>query len=44
MLTLKDFYWYYFWNDSYCISASRLYRKTLKSRKCIEKKIKLRKK
>ena len=37
VLTFKDFYWYYFWNDSYCVNATRLYRKTLKSRKYIEK-------
>ena len=25
-IALKDFYWYYFWNHSYCISAIRALR------------------
>lgn len=34
--TIKDFYWYYFWNHSYCINAIRAYRKSSKSKKAIE--------
>ena len=33
--TLKDFYWYYFWNHKYCISAYSLYKKTIKAKKYI---------
>lgn len=33
--TIKDFYWYYFWNHSYCISAHGLHKKTIKSKKRI---------
>lgn len=39
--TIKDFYWYYFWNHSYCISAIRAYRKSLKSRKVIKRREKI---
>lgn len=38
ILTLKDFYEYYFWNNSYCPNAMKLYKKTIKAKKFIFKK------
>lgn len=37
VMTIKDFYWYYFFNHSYCISATKLYKKCVKSKKLIER-------
>lgn len=40
-LAMKDFYWYYIWNNSYCISAIKAYRKSLKSKKVIKRREKI---
>ncbi len=37
LFAIKDFYWYYYCNHSYCINATRRYRKSLKSKKVIER-------
>ena len=37
ILTLKDFYGYYFWNNSYCPNAMKLYKKTIKAQNVIYK-------
>lgn len=41
--SIKDFYWYLFWNHSYCISATSAYRKSSKSKKIIERRKNIRK-
>ena len=40
-LAMKDFYWYYIWNHSYCISAIKAYRKSFKSKKVIKRREKI---
>lgn len=42
ILTIKDYYVYYWNNHTYCMNAMRLYKKTLKSKRVIERRIKIR--